>query len=68
MAYQIVFTRPFTYLDKLSEAVAGYEIVFDLKSNNERHKIYVPRMDAALIDSEIRAFIAERAKLDSLAK
>lgn len=66
--YSIVYTRPTMYLDKLSQPINGFEIAFEIKTGGEQHKIYVSKMDAVLIDSEILKFIAEREKLDSMTK
>ncbi len=57
-----------TYLDRMSQPINGFEVRFEIISTREHHVILVPRMEATLIDSEIKAFIAEREKLEKLGK
>jgi hypothetical protein len=66
--YKIILMLPRTYLDKMSQPVNGYEVRFEITKTGEQHIIMVPKMDASLIDSEIKRFIQEREKLDSLGK
>jgi hypothetical protein len=64
--FDIVSQKSLPYLDPGGELVRGYEVRALVKKWNEIFTLNVPRLDATLIDGEIRKLIAEREKLDKL--
>jgi hypothetical protein len=63
--YSIEWQQPTTYLDQ-GQPVRGYVVQVRVHEFNEIFQVYVPVIDPQLIDSKVKALIAERKQLADL--
>ncbi len=65
-SYKVVKTRPNIYLNKLNQAINGFQITVNFIVLDELHLLDVPSLDKNIVQIAIETLLHEREELASL--
>ncbi len=64
--YKIISTRPNVYLNKLNQAVNGFQITVEFTNFDELHLVDVADLDSNTVSTTIENLLAKREALANL--